>query len=752
LEILELIGRGSMGFVYKARQTRLDRLVALKLLPEARARDPHFTERFNREGRVLAKLNHQNIVSIFDFGKAEDFYFLVMEYVDGVNMRQAMQAGRFSPSEALSIVPKICEALQYAHDQGVLHRDIKPENILLDSKGRVKIADFGIAKLVGEDPASVTLTGTGSALGTPHYMAPEQLEKPAQVDHRADIYSLGVVFYEMLTGELPIGRFAPPSRKTPLDERVDQIVLRALEKERELRQQSANEVKTEVEGVSATSPPPALASRAPASPESPPVAIPPSYQRVLVLPLVFLVFLMFAQLIPGITGTGRSLAHTLRIGVLPAILTGTAIIGIALLSIWIWRKRELLFTPLGLSPDLTVVRSDSGIFACSGWLRLTLVAGVGCLYTLVLLELMAYVFMLAQSIPYGNIRQTAGMIVELLVTLTTFLLPMLMVGRELRRTDLIPPAPAPPWMLRLAFPLLALGILSGLGWILQEMHPERVDIVAVEMNLSSRGYLFMWLTVIALLTRSRIWRAIAIPVSAWFLLTGIISQGFYFHDVISAFPGSVIQRLPEGLTAQYLGKSAAIFLVGLLMLTSFAVSAAGLAALLLPRARAAFGLAPHPRGSGHLIRWLSLSTAVAALFIIERIALVYWSDTSRPAIAPPVAPSQPVSSDAATQKQEIEINLARLQLEEVEKKINVGLLPPLGPEALAARRDVALAEARLKGDDLAEARIRHEYAAQFTTLMKKLREVGKATPEELAQAIQEEDNAKTALGALEKKR
>src|SRR5213075_2890667 len=127
----------------------LDRFVALKLLPDKLAKDAHFAERFNREGRVLARLNHPNIVSIFDFGQAGGFYYLMMEYVDGVNLRQAMQAGRFSPSEALAIVPKICEALQFAHEEGILHRDIKPENILLDSKGRLKIADFGIAKLLG---------------------------------------------------------------------------------------------------------------------------------------------------------------------------------------------------------------------------------------------------------------------------------------------------------------------------------------------------------------------------------------------------------------------------------------------------------------------------------------------------------------------------------------------------------------------------------------------------------------------------
>lgn len=252
LEILEAVGRGGMGFVYKARQPHLDRVVALKLLPERLARDPEFAERFNREGKFLARLNHPNIVSVHDFGRTADFYFLTMEFVDGVNLRQAMQAGRFSPAEALAIVPQICGALQYAHGQGVLHRDIKPENILLDGKGGVKIADFGIAKMIGEERASITLTQAGATLGTPQYMAPEQLERPNDVDHRADIYSLGVVFYELLTGELPIGRFDPPSASTPVGARVDQVVMRTLEKDRDKRHQSAGELKTEIESVSAS--------------------------------------------------------------------------------------------------------------------------------------------------------------------------------------------------------------------------------------------------------------------------------------------------------------------------------------------------------------------------------------------------------------------------------------------------------------------------------------------------------------------
>jgi|GEM_PF-1895788 len=248
LEILELIGHGGMGAVYRARQPHLERIVALKVLPKSLATTPEFTERFTREARMLARLAHPNIVGIFDFGESGGYYYLLMEYVDGVNLRQAMKAGKFSPSQALAVVPEICEALQFAHDEGVLHRDIKPENILLDTKGRIKIADFGIAKLLVDTARGITLT-QGVAPGTPQYMAPEQFEQPATVDHRADIYSLGVVLYEMLTGELPIGRFAAPSSKAGVGAEVDEVVFRALEKERDRRQQSAAEVKTEIAGM-----------------------------------------------------------------------------------------------------------------------------------------------------------------------------------------------------------------------------------------------------------------------------------------------------------------------------------------------------------------------------------------------------------------------------------------------------------------------------------------------------------------------
>jgi tRNA A-37 threonylcarbamoyl transferase component Bud32 len=269
LEILECLGCGGMGAVYKARQPRLDRFVALKILTRDRedtTRHARFVERFEREARALAKLSHPNIVAMYEFGQVEGLPYFIMEYVDGLNVRQLEQARKLAPREALEIIPQICAALQFAHDEGIVHRDIKPANILLDRKGRVKIADFGIAKIMGGTPLIASdaeklaaKPGEGltqdQVLGTPDYMAPEQVKHPQTVDHRADIYSLGVVFYEMLTGELPLGRFQPPSRKVQIDVRLDEIVLHTLEKEPERRYQHASEVKTDLEAFGSTAAP-----------------------------------------------------------------------------------------------------------------------------------------------------------------------------------------------------------------------------------------------------------------------------------------------------------------------------------------------------------------------------------------------------------------------------------------------------------------------------------------------------------------
>ncbi|MEK6262566.1 MAG: serine/threonine-protein kinase [Planctomycetota bacterium] len=251
-EFLELLGRGGMGAVYKARQKDLDRVVAVKVLPRELADAPSFSERFTREAKALASLNHPHIVTVHDFGQVDGQFYLVMEFVDGVNLRQALQAGGLKSEQALAIVPQMCDALQFAHDAGIVHRDIKPENILLDKRGRVRIADFGLAKLVGQ--TDVNLTGQYQVMGTLRYMAPEQMEGSHGVDHRADIYSLGVVFYEMLTGEIPMGRFAPPSKRVAIDVRLDEVVLRALEREPEQRYQQASEVKTQVELLQGLSP------------------------------------------------------------------------------------------------------------------------------------------------------------------------------------------------------------------------------------------------------------------------------------------------------------------------------------------------------------------------------------------------------------------------------------------------------------------------------------------------------------------
>ncbi len=252
LEVLELIGQGGMGAVYRARQPNLDRLVAIKILPPEITATPGFAERFAREARALAKLSHSNIVGIYDFGRTEGLHYFIMEYVDGLNLRQLVAAGKLAPREALQIIPQICDALQFAHDEGIVHRDIKPENVMLDKRGRVKIADFGLAKLLGREPEKVHLTGAKDVMGTPSYMAPEQMEMPNAVDHRADIYSLGVVLYEMLTGELPLGKFALPSRKVAVDVRLDQVVLHALEKEPARRYQHASQMKTDVETIAHT--------------------------------------------------------------------------------------------------------------------------------------------------------------------------------------------------------------------------------------------------------------------------------------------------------------------------------------------------------------------------------------------------------------------------------------------------------------------------------------------------------------------
>jgi tRNA A-37 threonylcarbamoyl transferase component Bud32 len=262
----ELVGQGGMAAVYRATQLRLDRPVALKVLRPELAAEPQFAERFVREARALAALSSPHVLTIHDFGERGGYCWLVTEFVDGANLRELMRMGRLSPAEVLRLVPQVCAGLHFAHTHGVVHRDLKPENVLVDREGQVKLADFGLAKLAG-DPAQPALTRSGVVFGTPHYMAPEQWHGSAGVDHRADIYALGVLLYELLTGRLPVGAFPPASGEPGVPPGVDRVVQRSLQHEPERRYQSAHEVQQDLERqrAGAAAPPPASADAAAAA-------------------------------------------------------------------------------------------------------------------------------------------------------------------------------------------------------------------------------------------------------------------------------------------------------------------------------------------------------------------------------------------------------------------------------------------------------------------------------------------------------
>ncbi|MET0404297.1 MAG: serine/threonine-protein kinase [Cystobacter sp.] len=239
-ELLRVLGRGGMGEVWLARQLSLERQVAVKVLPPRLAKDPEFVQRFDKEATALATLSNPHIVQIIDRGEAGEHYYFVMEYVEGRSLREVMR--ELSSSEALRVALQVARALESAQDKDIIHRDLKPENILVDGRGHVKVADFGLAG-IRRPESEGRLTATSVAMGTLNYMAPEQRRDAKNVDGRADLFSLGVVLYEMLTGEVPVGRFRLPSERVPgLDKRVDAVVERLLETEPEARPARASEV------------------------------------------------------------------------------------------------------------------------------------------------------------------------------------------------------------------------------------------------------------------------------------------------------------------------------------------------------------------------------------------------------------------------------------------------------------------------------------------------------------------------------
>jgi serine/threonine-protein kinase len=242
LKGLVFIKQGGMGAVYKATDD-LDRLVAIKILPPELGQDPEFRKRFKEEAKALARLDHSNIVRIYNLCHRDDLFYFVMEYAEKGNLRDRINKNAGIPyNEAIDITLQVCEGLQFAHENSVLHRDIKPENILVFAQSRVKVADFGIAKLLDPQRISSFHTESNRPMGTDGYMAPEQRRAEKDIDCRADIFSLGVVLYELLTGELPEGAFDPPSEKGNSPQWLDDVVRRALRPRRDDRFRDVREM------------------------------------------------------------------------------------------------------------------------------------------------------------------------------------------------------------------------------------------------------------------------------------------------------------------------------------------------------------------------------------------------------------------------------------------------------------------------------------------------------------------------------
>ncbi len=251
-EILELVGGGGMGEVYRATVEDDDQVVALKVVAGRLTRDPEVTARFEAEIAAMSQLDHPNVVHVLDHGEtANGRLFLVMEYVDGCDLRRLLRAQRLETERAFDVFLKVCAGVVHAHERGLAHRDIKPANILIGQDGTVKVADFGLAKTLVDTAAGYSFTQTRDTFGTPYYVAPEVTRRANTADARADVYALGVLLYELLSGAVPMGQFTPLSQITGLDRRIDSVVSRALADDPARRLGSVTELAASVEKIAA---------------------------------------------------------------------------------------------------------------------------------------------------------------------------------------------------------------------------------------------------------------------------------------------------------------------------------------------------------------------------------------------------------------------------------------------------------------------------------------------------------------------
>jgi serine/threonine-protein kinase len=268
-KILGKLGAGAMAIVYKARQLSLDRIVAIKILPRRFSENPDYVQRFYKEGKAAAKLNHNNIVAAYDVGEAGGYHYFVMEYVEGKTLYEDLSKGKIFPEqEAIEIVTQVARSLAHAHARGLIHRDVKPKNIMINTAGTVKLADLGLARAT--DDVQMAKSEAGKAFGTPYYISPEQIRGEMDIDARSDIYSLGATFYHMVTGRVPFDAsnpsevmrkhlkepLIPPDHiNTSLSSGTSEVIEVMMAKRKEDRYVSAEELLMDLDAVSRSEPP-----------------------------------------------------------------------------------------------------------------------------------------------------------------------------------------------------------------------------------------------------------------------------------------------------------------------------------------------------------------------------------------------------------------------------------------------------------------------------------------------------------------